>query len=71
MLGTKLSLPGLTAEVNGVTIMRDDERDVLREVETTQEALKRNIEESARLIDQAQDAVRRFRETRDREDAKA
>jgi hypothetical protein len=54
-----------------VTIMRDDERDVLREVETTQEALKRNIEESARLIDQAQDAVRRFRETHDREDTPA
>jgi hypothetical protein len=54
-----------------MTAMRGTERDVLREVETTQAALKRNIEESARLIDQAQDAVRRFRETRDREDAKA
>jgi hypothetical protein len=47
--------------------MRDDEEDALQTVEATQEALKRNIEESTRLIGRAQDAIQRYRETRDRD----
>jgi hypothetical protein len=41
--------------------MRDDDDQALREVERTQAELKRNIEESARLIGRAQDAIRRYR----------
>lgn len=42
--------------------MRKNNHLALRDVERTQEELKRNIAESARLIGQAQDAITRFRE---------
>lgn len=49
--------------------MTDDEADALRDVESTQQALKRNIEESTRLIGQAEDAIRRYRQKRERKPA--
>jgi len=42
--------------------MRDDEDQAMRDVERVQEELRRNIEESAKLIGKAQDAIRRHRE---------
>lgn len=42
--------------------MRNDDDQALRDLERTQDELKRNIEESARLIGRAQDAIRRHRE---------
>lgn len=51
------------------THMTDDEADALLDVERTQQALKRNIEESTRLIGQAEDAIQRYRETRERHPA--
>jgi hypothetical protein len=47
--------------------MRDTQDPAFRHVEETQETLKRNIEESTRLIGQAQDAIERHRETRKRD----
>lgn len=47
--------------------MQDDEDDALRDVERVQEELKRNIEESARLIDRAQAAIKRHREASEHE----
>ena len=49
--------------------MRDEDDETLRDVERVQEELKRNIEESARLIGRAQDAIRRHRETSEGEKA--
>lgn len=47
--------------------MKNDDDHAMREVERTQEELKRNIEESARLIGRAQDAIRRVRQPEARE----
>jgi len=42
-------------------MMRDEKDRTLREVEETQEALKRNIEESGRLIERSQELLERYR----------
>lgn len=64
-------LISLKAGVNGLGVMQNNDDGTLRELEQDQQALKRNIEESARLIDQAEDAIQRFRGGRDREPAAA
>ena len=53
----------------GRTHMTDDEADALRDVESTQQALRRNIEQSTRLIGEAEDAIQRYREKRERQPA--